>query len=148
MDGAQRNRRGNRSGKRAGGSRALTTPASVGRTSPAGSNNKLPCAWGAVKVMLASAGCPQIGARRLSSAPSHKGWISSSASIRQPPLTRRVTAASRAATGGSSASQCFTSPTCSKLVESLVRLGYGSDPAWRMRSRSSGRSRMHTGAGL
>ena len=79
-----------------------------------GSNNKLPCAWGAAKVMLAFGKWPierrtpvieraiQQGVEFLlgvdpASAAYPSGWTDN-----------------RAATGGSSASRCSTSPTCCK----------------------------------
>ena len=93
-----------------------------------GPNGKQSCAWGAVKVLLAFA---QLAGRaaHASDRAGHPPGRGLSLQHRSGPgrLPDRP-AASRAATGGNSAFPCSTSPTCSRLVEALARLGYGTDP--------------------
>jgi hypothetical protein len=75
-----------------------------------GANNKLPCAWGGVKVMLALGQVPVRRERRSSNGRSNKAWTSSSAWTRPRQSIPTAGRQNRAATGGSSASLFSTSP--------------------------------------
>ena len=129
VDGPHRHRRRESRLRTTGRRRSRYYAGKCGPTFACGANNKLPCAWGAVKVMLALGRLPERASHaRSSSAPSSRASISSSASI---PPRRPIPpdgAPSPAATGGSSVSRSFYVTDLLQLAEALVAVGYGQDP--------------------
>ena len=113
-----------------------------GPTFACGVNNKLPCAWGGVKVMLALSQLPAQKRTPLVKKAIQQAWISSLALILLQQNIQRGPAQNPAATGGSLASPCFTSRTCYSLLKLLSIWDMATINAWRIRSISSAKSKM------
>ncbi len=93
-----------------------------------GANNKLPCAWGAVKVMLALGRWPASGGRRSWNGPSSMASPSCWAS--DPALAEYPNGYSDKPSGNwwKFGFPVFYVTDLLQIVEALVALGYGRDP--------------------
>ena len=118
-----------------------------GPTFACGANNKLPCAWGAVKVMLALGRWPADRRTPAMARAIERGVDFLLGTDPRWPLTPTVTATSPAGTGGSSASRSSTSPTCCKMSRRWSRWATAVIPAWLTRSTSSAKSKTPPAAG-
>ncbi len=109
-----------------------------------GVNNKLACAWGGVKVMLALSRVPAKKRTPLIKKAIHQGADFSSASILPPQNIQHGKAISPPATGGSLDSLFSILRTCCNLPKLSSIWDMATINAWRIRSISSAGSKMST----